>query len=113
MEDCKGVNDMVSAFTENITRALDSVAPVKSVTIRSNHRFGLSDSTKELLKKRDSTRRLIKSVDGQEKAVLLNQYKTLRNKVTIQIRKENILYLGFNLLRDCVPVKCTDCWSVG
>ena len=79
-------------FTENINRALDSVAPVKTFTIRSNHKFGLSDSTKELMKKRDTTRKSIQSATGTEKQVLVQQYKTLRNKVTGKIRKENIDY---------------------
>ena len=92
VDDCEDVNEMVRIFTDNVNRALDKVAPVKTVTIRSNHRFGLSDSTKELMKKRDKTRRLIQTSSGNEKQVLLQQYKTLRNKVTGKIRKENIDY---------------------
>ena len=90
VENSDGVNNMVSEFTTNVTQALDQIAPMKSFTIRSNHRFGLSDSTKELMKKRDHTRNSIKGAAGNEKRVLLQQYKTLRNKVTYQIRKENI-----------------------
>ena len=92
VENSEGVNEMVAEFTNNVTLALDQVAPVKSFTIRSNHRFGLSDSTKELMKKRDQTRSKIKDVSGNEKGVLLAQYKQLRNKVTSKIRKENIDY---------------------
>ena len=51
VEECDDVNDMVTIFTNSLNRALDLVAPVKKFTIRSNHRFGLSDSTKQLMKK--------------------------------------------------------------
>ena len=92
VEECEDVNEMVTIFTENINRALDSVAPVKTFTIRSNHKFGLSDSTKELMKKRGKTRFDIQKASGREKKVLLQKYKTLRNKVTGKIRKEHIDY---------------------
>ena len=59
---------------------------------RSNHRFGLSDGTKELMRKRDHTRGSISKASGQQKGVLLQQYKKLRNLVTSKIRKENIDY---------------------
>ena len=92
VDECETVNDMVEAFNENISRALDVVAPVKNFVIRSRHRFGLSENTKELMKKRDSTRKSIAAAKGQERAALLTQYKVLRNKVTSQIRKENVDY---------------------
>ena len=90
VEDCDDVNEMVEVFAANINRALDKVAPIKDFTIRSNHRFGLSDSTKKLMKKRDKTRSMIQRASGNEKHTLMQQYKTLRNKVTGKIRKENI-----------------------
>ena len=92
IEVCTDVNQMVKIFDENVRAALDEVAPVKSFTIRSNHKFGLSDSTKDLMKKRDHTRNSIKNASGQNKTVLMQQYKSLRNKVTSQIRKETIDY---------------------
>ena len=90
VSECEDVNGMVEVFNENIKKALDLAAPVKTFKIRSNHRFGLSDSTKELMKKRDRTRNSINKATKNGKNVLLNQYKILRNKVTSQIRKENI-----------------------
>jgi exonuclease III len=92
VDECETVNEMVEAFNENIIKALDLVAPVKNFVIRSRHRFGLSDSTKELMKKRDRIRNSISAAKGQERATLSSQYKVLRNKVTSQIRKENIDY---------------------
>ena len=92
VEECEEVDEMVSIFTKNVTRALDKVAPVKKFTIISNYRFGLSEETKELMKKRDRTRKAVQGATGDEKKVLLQQYKTLRNNVTGKIRKENIDY---------------------
>ena len=51
MENCEDVNEMVSVFDENVLKALDQAAPIKTFNIRSSHRFGLSDSTKGLMKK--------------------------------------------------------------
>jgi hypothetical protein len=42
------------------------------------------------MSKRDSTRKSIRLAEGGEKVVLLQKYRVLRNKVTAQIRKENI-----------------------
>ena len=81
---------MVAGFNKNVENALNEVAPVKTFKIRSNYRFGLSDSTKELYKRRDHTRGKISTAEGQQKGVLLQQYKVLRNKVTSKIRKENV-----------------------
>ena len=79
------VTPMKTAFNANIAKALDQVAPIKTFKIRSNHRFGLSDSTTELMRKRDKTRGSISKAKGQQKGVLLQQYKILRNQVTSKI----------------------------
>ena len=89
VEDCEDVDEMVKAFDKNIKAALDLASPLKSFKIRSNYRFGLSENTKELMKKRDKTRNAIKNAAKKEKGVLLKQYKSLRNKVTSKICKEN------------------------
>ena len=52
VEDCTDVNQMVTVFNSNIASALNKVAPIKTFKVRSNHRFGLSETTKELIKKR-------------------------------------------------------------
>jgi hypothetical protein len=92
VENHTDVNLLVEEFNEKIKKALDLVAPVKTFKIRSNHRFGLSDDTKDQMKKRDRTRGSINKASPQEKVVLLQQYKKLRNKVTSMIRKETIDY---------------------
>ena len=60
MDECEGVDEMVEIFTKNITEALDEVTPMKSFTIRSHHKFGLSEVSKELMKQRDNCREKIK-----------------------------------------------------
>ena len=52
--------------------------------------FGLSDKAKELMKARDLTRNKKKNCEKNEKEVLNQKYRTLRKKVTCQIRKDNI-----------------------
>ena len=53
---CKNVDEMVKVYQKNIDEALNEVAPVKSFTIRSQYRFGLSDATKQVMHDRDVTR---------------------------------------------------------
>jgi hypothetical protein len=92
VEEAAGVNEMVSIFNVKIKSALDRVAPTKTFKIRSQHRFGLSDDTKELMKRRDRTRQQINKSTNKERVILLQQYKVLRNQVTSKVRKENIEY---------------------
>ena len=54
------MDNKVKRFTKNIDEALDEVAPYKSFTIKSQYKFGLSLETKDLMYKRDQTRKKIK-----------------------------------------------------
>ena len=81
---------MVKIFTKNMEEALNEVAPFKSFKVTSHYKFGLSEETKELMSKRDSTRESIKTSKSTEKAVLMEKYKKLRNLVTSKLRKQNI-----------------------
>ena len=51
----------------DLNNNLDEVAPIKTFNIKSTFKFGLSESTKELIQKRDHTRSLIKNSTNQEK----------------------------------------------
>ena len=84
------VEKMAENFNINIEEALDEIAPYKTFTIKSNYKFGISNNTKEMMKKRDKTRANISKAKGNEKITLLNKYKKQRNSVTSQLRKENI-----------------------
>ena len=92
IEDHTDVDLMVRDFNAKIKDALDLVAPVRTFKIKSNHKFGLSDGTKEQMRKRDRTRESINRASPNEKVVLLQQYKKLRNKVTSMVRKEIVDY---------------------
>ena len=39
------IDQMVQIFTQNITESLDEVAPLKTFTVRSHHKFGISEET--------------------------------------------------------------------
>ena len=65
------------------------LAPIKTFTMKSNYKFGLSENTKKLMKDRDNTRSKISAASSTEKPIFLQKYKVLRNKVTSQIRREN------------------------
>ena len=58
---CNNVDEMVEVYQKNINEALNEVAPIKTFTIRSNYRFGLSDETKQVMHDRDVTRGKIKN----------------------------------------------------
>jgi exonuclease III len=111
VEECSesGVDQMVKVFDRNIQAALDQVAPVRTFKIRSNHRFGLSDGVKELMKRREKARAEIRSASTKEKGILLQQYKTLRNQVTSKIRKENTDYNN-NRIEEATNEK--ELWSI-
>ena len=47
------IDKKVEILNELVTNSLDEVAPFCTVTVRSNHKFGLSDETKLLMKKRE------------------------------------------------------------
>ena len=104
-----GVDGMAKELTEIVNRALDEIAPVKTFQIRSNYKFGLSEATKDTMKKRDQARSQIRTAKKQEKEVLLKQYKALRNKVTSQIRKESI---DFNNNRIAKAKNENELWKV-
>ena len=84
------LNKKVEIFTKLITECLDEVAPYGTITIWSNYKFGLSDETKELMKKREAARTMIKETSGPQKQLWNTKYRKLRNIVTSKIRKEII-----------------------
>ena len=92
LENCTSVNEMVDIFTINTEKALDEVAPYKSFLVKSNYKFGISAKTKELMRKRDTTRANIKKAKGNERSILTSKYKKLRNLVNQNVRRATILH---------------------
>ena len=86
-----GLNLMTEKFAETVEEALDEIAPIKTFKVRSFHKFGLSDRTKELMKARDQTRLNISSGNStSQKLTMLKKYKVLRNQVNSALRKDSV-----------------------
>ena len=49
--------ELVEKFSELVHESLDEIAPIKTFSIKSNYVFGLSNKTKDLMKKRDAARK--------------------------------------------------------
>jgi hypothetical protein len=48
------VNEMAECFNANVTKTLDICVPLKTITIHSHHKFGLSENTKAIMSERDN-----------------------------------------------------------
>ena len=90
MEKCNNLEEKVECFNKLTKECLDEIAPVKSFTVRSNYKFGISEETKKLMADRDQTRMKIKKSENNQKALLMVKYKKLRNLVNSRLRKETI-----------------------
>jgi hypothetical protein len=90
IEHSRNLDEMVVIFTELSNEALDEVAPYKEFTVRSKHRFGLSEETKLLMEKRNEARLAVSKVNGNQKVIWLQKYMKLRNQVNNKIRKDTV-----------------------
>ena len=98
LDSCGNVDEMVEIFTRNITEALDEVTPIKTFKIRSHHKFGLSDVTKELMKQRDDAReRIIVCQKGHKRIrkiiTNLNVYSLFTYHFTFLTMYTDIVYV--------------------
>ena len=84
------VNNMTTEFTNEVTIALDECAPYKKFKVRKNFQPGLSETAKELMRERDSTRQNISRAADRDKPSLKAKYKRLRNRAINQIRKDTL-----------------------
>ena len=82
---CNNVDAATELLVEKLTQVLDSLAPIKTIQVRSNYVPGLSEETKMLQRDRNK---------AQEKAALSDdpedwrQYRSLRNKTTAKVRED-------------------------
>ena len=83
------LDEKVVAFNKLINESLDEVAPYKTFKVRTNHKFGLSEETKELMKNREHARKMIQKAESSQKQIWNEKYKKLRNVINAKIRKEN------------------------
>jgi hypothetical protein len=86
------VNVMAECFNANVTKALDICAPLKTITVHSKHKFGLSENTKALMSERDNIRKKMYKYSSSERKVFHLKYRKLRNAATNQSRKDTKLY---------------------
>ena len=105
-----GLNLMTEKFAKTVEEALDEIAPIKTFKVRSFHKFGLSDRTKELMKARDQTRLNISSGNStSQKLTMLKKYKVLRNQVNSALRKDSV---DFNNNRSTSAKDENEVWKV-
>jgi hypothetical protein len=78
---------MAQYFNNRVVEALDECAPWKNIKIQKIYKFGISNKTKQLIKERDKIQKLI-DLSPNEKKIMHERYKKLRNRVTNQIRKD-------------------------
>ena len=85
MYTCTDVNEAVRIFTEKVQSVLDSLAPVKTVQVRTNYAPWISKTTLEMMKERDTAqhRATITKLDTD-----WAYYCQLRNQVTRVLKTE-------------------------
>ena len=82
---CNDVNKATNCLQDKICTILDSIAPVRTIQMRTNYVHGLSKETKELQRERNL---------AQEKAASTNDpedwkiFRSLRNQSTSSVRKD-------------------------
>ena len=79
------VNHAVDLLSKKISFILDSMAPLKTIQIRTNYNPWISDSTKDLIKQRDALHQMA-ILSGQ--AEDWNNYKIIRNRVVSRQKSE-------------------------
>ncbi len=88
------VNAMAECFNVNVTKAkaLYICAPLKTITVHSQPKFGLSENTKALMSERDNIRKKMYKYSSSERKVFHLKYRKLINAATNQSRKDTKLY---------------------
>ena len=107
-----------------MTKALDVCAPLKTFTIKSHFKFGLSEHTKELMKKRDDARLNMSKASLNNHDTLQKQYRKLRNLVNNKIRQETINFNNkrvneannenevWNIVKEVTSPKSNSAWEL-
>ena len=84
------VNEMVETFDKYVKEALDKYAPVRRMKFHKQYNPHLSSVTKKLMKDRDVLRKqACKEADENQRKIIHEQYKKVRNHVTNRIRDES------------------------
>ena len=86
---CNDVNLAVEMLTEDITKILDTMAPIKVFQVRTRYAPWISCSTKEWMKLRDEAQRQAGESNLEEDWI---KYKRLRNKISNILKTEKKLW---------------------
>ena len=81
-------NEKAKFFDSALQHNLDKYAPISRIKIKEHHIKGLSVETKQLIKQRDKCKERINKVSTNEKFIMQSKYKSLRNRIISNIRKE-------------------------
>jgi hypothetical protein len=82
--------EMAKIKNENITKAVDECTSFKMIIMRHCYRCGISKETKEPRKSRDQARNEIRN-PGNERHIMNQKYKTLRNWVRSALKRNTRL----------------------
>ena len=82
---CQDPSTATELLTKKLTDLLDSMAPIRTIQVRSKYAAWLSEQTKALLKQRDSAQVVAASSGSQDD---WRNYKNLRNSATARMRRE-------------------------
>ena len=114
---CEDVNLAVKMLSEEITKILDVMAPIKVIQVRTNYAPWLSPKTKELMKQRDLAQ---KKASESNLADDWKDFRVIRNRVNSILRTEKKNYqikrldeAGGDLSRTWKTVKSWLGWSSG
>ena len=86
------LEDLVVSIENQITKALDICAPLKTFKVRENHKFGISDSTKKLIKERNAISLNLSKLSPSECIIQHGKYKKLRNRINSLVKNDTIKY---------------------
>lgn len=90
--DSDDMEQNAKSLGETIEEALNICAPLKTFKVRENHKFGISENTKKVIKERDFARQQIKDKSPTERVIQHQKYKSLRNRVNSLIKSDTIKY---------------------
>ena len=83
--DCNDVNEATECFEDKLTMVLDSMAPLRTIQIRTKYAPWLSEETKNLMARRNAAQEKASQTDHPED---WRQFKSLRNQVKSRSRWE-------------------------
>ena len=67
MQESDDLEEMTSKLNEVVAQTLDECAPIRTFKVREQHKFGLSETTKQSMKERDKLRQSGKNLTPSEK----------------------------------------------